>query len=117
MNNGRTGAIDFLLSRKPLPANLPSEASMQHVATATPNQSLHFNGADLEIRAQLGGRSLTIDIVKSGARVHRVTINDAVGPLEHGWIAALFAREDRVELGKLAGEVGEYVDGLNINQG
>lgn len=90
---------------------------MQPVANAPSGQTLSFNDADLEIRAQLGQTALTIDIVKSGACVHRVTINDAIGPLEHGWIAALFAREDRVELGALVDEVDDYIDGLNVNQG
>ncbi|MEQ1615088.1 MAG: hypothetical protein ABL904_20255 [Hyphomicrobiaceae bacterium] len=90
---------------------------MQTVTLASPPQSMNFNGADLEIRARLGTNSLTIDIMKSGACVHRVTVDDAVGPLENGWIAALFAREHRVELSALAGEVGDYIDGLNVNQG
>mgnify|MGYP001162055676 CR=1 FL=1 len=90
---------------------------MERIETTTPSKSLSFDGADIEIRAQLGTKSVTIDVMKSGACVHRLTINDAVGPIEHSWLANLFAREDRVELAALTREVDDYVGGLNINQG
>jgi hypothetical protein len=87
------------------------------LATTSPDKTVRFEGADLEIRAKLGQQSLIIDILKSGACVHRVTVNDAVRRLEHGWIADLFAGEHSVELGALASEAGDYVEGLNISQG
>ena len=46
-----------------------------------------------------------------------LTIDDAVGRMEHGWIANLFAREDRVALSDLASDADDYISGLNINQG
>ena len=90
---------------------------MQPVTHIETDQSLRFDRADLEIRASLGGDSVTIDVMKSGACVHRLTISDAVGRMEHSWIANLFAREDNVALGELASEAEEYIRQLNINQG
>jgi hypothetical protein len=94
-----------------------SEAAMQTATLPSAAKSMSFDGADLEVRAKLGQNCLTIDIMKAGNRVHRVTINDAVDRLEHGWLAGLFAREHHVELATLVGEVHDYVDGLNTNQG
>lgn len=90
---------------------------MQTAALATNDRTMNFAGADLEIRAKLGQKALTIDIMKAGNCVHRLTINDAVRPLEHGWLAGLFAREHKVELATLAGEMHDYVDGLDVRQG
>ena len=80
-------------------------------------QSLSFAGADIQIQAQMLDKALTIDIMKSGTRVHRVTLADAAGRLEHGWLADLFAGEHKVDLGAIAGEMNEYVENLDINQG
>ncbi len=80
-------------------------------------QTLSFEGADLEIRAQLSEESITINVVKSGACVHSLTIDDAVGRMEHSWIADLFAREDRVALSDIARDAEDYISNLNINQG
>jgi hypothetical protein len=85
--------------------------------TVTPEGKLTFTDTDLEIRAQLGGGSVVINVLKAGTCVHRVTIADAVGPMEHNWIADLFAREDRVELKQIVRDAEEYVSNLNINQG
>lgn len=81
------------------------------------NKTVHFENADLEIRAQLGDNSVTIDVLKSGSCVHRLTIDDAVGHIEHCWIADLFAREDRVSLKDLNCDAEDYVRQLDINQG
>lgn len=80
-------------------------------------KALSFGGTDLEIRAQLEGESVTISVIKAGACVHRLTVDDAVGRLEHGWIANLFARDDRVALSDLASDAADYISELNINQG
>ena len=85
--------------------------------TETVAQSLNIPAADIQIRAQLLDQALTIDIMKSGARVHRVTLNGALSHIDHGWLADLFANEHKVELGAMAGDMHDYVDGLNINQG
>jgi len=90
---------------------------MQNIQTSEPNKHMHFAGTDLEIQAELCDKSVTINVMKSGTCVHRLTIDDAVGRLEHGWIADLFAREDRVALSDLTHQAEEYVGGLNINQG
>ena len=66
---------------------------MEHIAPHAFGNTLKFAGADLEVRAQMGQQCLTIEVMKSGACVHRVTVNDVTGPLEHGWIAHLFAGE------------------------
>jgi len=80
-------------------------------------QSLSFAAADIQIQAHMLDAALTIDIIKSGMRVHRVTLADAASRLEHGWLADLFAREHKVDLAAIAGEMNEYVENLDINQG
>ena len=90
---------------------------MEAISHLETDQSLRFDQADLEIRASLGGDRVTIDVMKSGACVHRLTINDAVGRMEHSWIANLFAREDTVALSELTSEAEDYISQLNINQG
>ena len=88
-----------------------------HATETTPNKSLRFDGTDLEIRAQLRDETITINVMKDGRCVHRLTIDDAMQRLEHAWIADLFAREDRVALSDLSHDLEDYVGGLNINQG
>lgn len=93
---------------------------MEMIHTTQANDAvnaLRFAGADLEIQAKRDGESVTINVLKSGACVHRLTIDDAFGRMEHGWIADLFAREDRVALADLAKDADDYIDELNINQG
>jgi len=90
---------------------------MFQVANDGRDKSLRFDGADLEIRAQMTAGAVTINVMKQGSCVHRLVIDDAATPLEHGWLADLFAREDRVDLAVIAREADEYVSGLNINQG
>jgi len=80
-------------------------------------KALRFSGSDFEIQAQQEGESVTINVMKSGACVHRLTIDDAFERLDHGWIADLFAREDRVKLSELSKDADDYIDELNINQG
>jgi hypothetical protein len=93
------------------------DGQMQKIETRTSSKYLRFDGTDLEIRAQLCNESVTIKVMKAGTCVHRLTIDDAVNRLEHGWIADMFAREDRVALSELAHEAEDFVGGLNINQG
>lgn len=90
---------------------------MQALDMKDTSQYLRFGGTDLEIRAELNSDSVTIDILKSGNCVHRLTVDDALGRMEHGWIADLFAREDRIALSQLTNEADEFVSNLNINQG
>ena len=91
---------------------------MHHQELSTnPANKLTFKGADLEIRAQLGQKDVTIDVMKGGACVHRLTISDAVAPMEHSWLAELFAREDKVDLGAISRDADDYVSKLDINQG
>lgn len=78
---------------------------------------LTFKSADLEIWARLDQSDATIDVVKCGARVHRFIISGAVGRMEHNWIAELFAREDKVDLGAIVRDAEDYVSGLDIRQG
>ncbi|MFY0615143.1 MAG: hypothetical protein JXQ99_26675 [Hyphomicrobiaceae bacterium] len=90
---------------------------MQFSETPAVNKSLAFDSADLEIKARLVENELTIDVLKSGVCVHRLTIADVVGRMENSWIADMFAREDRVDLSGMSGEVDDYVRSLNIAQG
>lgn len=91
-----------------------SNASPASFPTA---KSMSFDGADIQIQAHMIDAALTIDIMKSGMRVHRVTLSDAASRLEHSWLADLFAREHKVDLAAIAGEMNEYVENLDINQG
>ena len=90
---------------------------MQNSEKLTPAKKMRFEGTDLEISAVLHNESVIIDVKKGGTCVHRLTVDDVMGRLEHGWIADMFAREDRVALSELASEAEDYVGGLNINQG
>ena len=85
-------------------------------ATAV-EKSLTFDSADIEIKARLIDDEVTIDVLKSGVCIHRLTISDVTGRMENSWIADMFAREDRVDLAGMSGEVDDYVQSLNISQG
>lgn len=91
--------------------------AMPAPAVSSLAQSMNFAAADIQIQAHMLDKALTIDIMKSGTRVHRVTLSDAASRLEHGWLADLFAGEHKVDLGAIAGEMNEYVENLDINQG
>jgi hypothetical protein len=90
---------------------------MQHGHVSSATQSLRFDLADLEIQAVWRAPTVTIEILKSGACVHRLIIDDAASPIEHRWLMDLFAREDRVDLGSMSRDADDYVIGLNVNQG
>lgn len=92
---------------------------MMHLDTATTATAgkLTLNGIDLEIRASVGQKDVTIDVMKAGACVHRLTISDAAASIEHGWLAELFAREDKIDLGAIARDAEDYVSNLDIRQG
>lgn len=78
---------------------------------------LTFKSADLEIWASLDQSDVTIDVVKCGARVHRVVLSGAVGRIEHNWLAELFAREDKVDIDAIVRDAEDYVSDLDIRQG
>ena len=78
---------------------------------------IQFDGTDIEVCVQLLSASMRIDVLKSDVCVHSVVIDHAADPIEHSWLADLFAREDRVELRELANDVDEYLKSTNTNQG
>lgn len=80
-------------------------------------QTLKLDGTDLEVSVTLANASLTIEVLKSGACVHRVILDHATDPIENAWLAELFARDERVPMDELAHQVDDYVAGLNPNQG
>ena len=80
-------------------------------------ETLSFPGTDLELQACLTNNSLTIEVLKSGTCVHRVVLDHAVDPLEHAWLANLFAREDHVPIDQLGHQIDDYVSTLDTNQG
>lgn len=90
---------------------------MPHKATKLVEQALKFDGTDLEVRVALANASLTIEVLKSGACVHRVILDHATDPIENAWLAELFARDEHVPMDELAHQVEDYVAGLNPNQG
>jgi hypothetical protein len=93
-------------------AILMSSAGLQHR-----QEILLFAGTDLEVRARLANTSLTIEVLKSGACVHRLILDHATVPLEHAWLADLFARDEHVRIDHLARQLEDYVSSLNTNQG
>ena len=90
---------------------------MQQIEMKKSDGVLRIDGTDLEIQARVCDNTMVIQVLKSGTCVHSLTIDDAVGRLEHDWIADMFAREDRVALSDIAYQAADYVGGLNINQG
>ena len=78
---------------------------------------IQFDGTDIEVCVRLDNAAMRIDVMKSDVCVHSVIIDHAADPIEHSWLADLFAREDRVELRELANDVDEYLKSTNTNQG
>lgn len=76
-----------------------------------------IDNGHLEVRASLEANALTVSILKHGACVHRVVVDDARKALENGWIVDLFAREERVQLAQLDREAHDYLSELDIKQG
>ena len=79
--------------------------------------TLVFADTDLEIKACLVNAALTIEVLKSGACVYRVVLDHAADPIEHAWLADLFARDERVPMQEIADQVEDYVASLNTSQG
>jgi hypothetical protein len=92
-------------------------ANMTAIEKANASQTLRIDSTDLEVRAQVAGTSMTIQVMKAGACVHQLTIGDACQPMEHTWIADLFARDDHIELASLVRDADDYISNLDINQG
>lgn len=90
---------------------------MTETAAKVIEQSIKLNGTDIEVVVRLENESMVIDVNKSGVCVHTVLIDHAADPLEHGWLADLFAREDHVELRDLAKDMDAYLISTNTNQG
>ncbi len=78
---------------------------------------IQFDGTDIEVCVRLKNAAMRIDVMKSDVCVHSVIVDHAADPIEHSWLADLFAREDRVELRELANDVDEYLKSTNTNQG
>lgn len=90
---------------------------MLHDTATAPARSLRFDRADLEIQAELVATAVTIQVMKSGACIHRLVIDGAGAPIEHKWLLDLFAREDRVDLAAMTHDAEDYLLGLDVNQG
>lgn len=89
----------------------------QAASKHAPERRILINNGHLEVRARMEADALTVSILKGGACVHRVVVDDASKALEHGWIVDLFAREERVELAQLDREAHDYLSELDIKQG
>ena len=76
-----------------------------------------FPGTDLTVLVELKGAELTITVNKANTIVYRVVLEQATSPIENAWLADMFMRNDRVQLGEISAEVEEYVETLNIAQG
>ena len=92
-------------------------AALTRLAQSVIQKSIHLDGTDIEVKVRLENASMTIDVEKSGSCVHSVVIDHAADPLEHNWLADLFARQDHVELRDLAKDVDDYLISSNTNQG
>lgn len=91
---------------------------MHHSTGDAMDKRLRFEAADLEVQAKMDeAGTLVIRIFKSDACVHQIAIDDAGSPLEHSWIADLFARQDRIALAALSHEADDYLMTLDVNQG
>jgi hypothetical protein len=78
---------------------------------------LDFPGTDLTVCVELNDGELSMTVNKAGKRVYRVVLEQATQPIENAWLADMFMRDDRVQLGKLSADVEDYVASLNIAQG
>jgi hypothetical protein len=90
---------------------------MLQEATLPRTRSLRLDQSDLEIQAVQGASGVTIEVMKAGACVHRLIIDGASAPIEHNWLMEMFAREDRLDLRTMARDAGDYLIGLDVNQG
>ena len=88
-----------------------------HFTSDAIRQRMKLQGTDLEIGATLADGALSLEVLKSGVVVHRLVLDHATDRLENAWLADLFAREDRVRMRDLAGQVDDYVGSLDVNQG
>jgi hypothetical protein len=78
---------------------------------------LDFPGTDLTVFVELNGGELSLTVNKADRRVYRVILEQATMPIENAWLADMFMRDDRVQLGKLSADLAEYMETLNIAQG
>jgi hypothetical protein len=78
---------------------------------------LDFPGTDLTVFVELHDGELSMTVNKADKRVYRVVLEQATLPLDNAWLADMFMRDDRVQLGKLSADVEDYVESLNIAQG
>lgn len=90
---------------------------MLHERAAPAKHSLRSDRTDLEVQAVWNASGLTVEIMKSGACVHRLIVDDTKGPIEHRWLMDLLAREDHVDVNAMVREADDYVIGLDVNQG
>jgi len=76
-----------------------------------------FPGTDLTVVVELIGGELSMTVNKADKSVYRVVLEQATQPIENAWLADMFMRNDRVQLGKLSADLDDYVETLNIAQG
>ena len=81
------------------------------------SRRLEFPGTALTVIVELNGSELSLTVNKADRRVYRVVLEEATMPIENTWLADMFMRDDRVQLGKLCSDVDDYVETLNIAQG
>ncbi len=78
---------------------------------------LDVPGTDLSVFVELIGGELSMTVHKADRSVYRVILEQATLPIENAWLADMFMRDDRVQLGKLSADLEDYVETLNIAQG
>ena len=77
----------------------------------------HIPGTDLVVQIELKNNELSMTVKKAQSNVYRVILEQATESIENPWLAEMFMRDDRVQLGKLSADMVDYIDSLNIAQG
>ena len=62
---------------------------------------LDFPGTDLTVFVELNDGELSMTVNKADKSVYRVVLEQATLPIENDWLADMFMRDDRVQLGRI----------------
>ena len=81
------------------------------------SNTLNIPGTDIVVQIELLNDELSMTVNKAQSSVYRVVLEQVTTPIENVWLADMFMRDDRVQLGKLSDDVADYVETLNDAQG
>ena len=94
-----------------------TRVTQEDASTPMRPKTLQLDGTDIEVSAALDETSLTIKILKSGACVHTVVIDNAAERMEHAWLADCLTEKEHVDLRALEGQAFDFLVRTNTNQG